>query len=215
MVQMLDAALSRRTMIKSAAAVIGFTVAGRAANAMRPMATPTAVERSGVRPELMRRALAALERHGERITHRDRIALADFTAPSSHPRLHVVDLVSGATTSFLVAHGRGSDPLHTGWLQRFSNAPGSDATSEGAFLVSDYYVGEHGRSQRVDGLDSTNNNALGRAIVIHGAWYAEADMIPEHGMLGRSEGCFAVGTSKIDEMFDRLGQGRMLFADKV
>ena len=30
-----------------------------------------------------------------------------------------------------------------------------------------------------------------RAIVIHNAWYAEADMIQLHGKLGRSEGCFA------------------------
>ena len=44
---------------------------------------------------------------------------------------------------------------------------------------------------KVHGLDWTNNNAEARAIVIHNAWYAEPEMIAQHGKLGRSEGCFA------------------------
>ena len=44
---------------------------------------------------------------------------------------------------------------------------------------------------KVHGRDWTNNNAKPRAIVIHNAWYAEPDMIAQHGKLGRSEGCFA------------------------
>ena len=64
----------------------------------------------------------------------------------------------------MIAHGSGSDPAHTGWLQRFSNVPDSFASSEGAYLASDYYVGKHGRSQRLAGLDATNSNALDRAI---------------------------------------------------
>ncbi|MGH2322743.1 murein L,D-transpeptidase catalytic domain-containing protein, partial [Enterococcus faecalis] len=88
------------------------------------------------------------------------------------------------------AHGSGSDPSHTGFLKRFSNDPGSNASSEGAFLTADYYVGKHGRSQRLIGLDATNDNALSRAIVVHSAWYANPDMIRSHGMLGRSQCCF-------------------------
>ena len=45
---------------------------------------------------------------------------------------------------------------------------------------------------KVRGLDWSNYNAEPRAIVIHNAWYAEDDMIPLHGKLGRSEGCFAM-----------------------
>ena len=44
---------------------------------------------------------------------------------------------------------------------------------------------------KVHGLDWSNSNAEARAIVIHNAWYAEPDMIAQHGKLGRSEGCFA------------------------
>jgi repressor LexA len=50
-----------------------------------------------VRPELMREALAALERHGSTIKLRDRIVIADFSAPSSQPRFHFIDLVSGTS----------------------------------------------------------------------------------------------------------------------
>lgn len=168
-----------------------------------------------VRPDLMRQAMAALNQHGRRIPRRDRIAIADMAAPSSQPRFHIVDLANGRSQSFLVAHGSGSDPSHTGFLKRFSNDPGSNASSEGAFLTADYYVGKHGRSQRLIGLDATNDNALSRAIVVHSAWYANPDMIRSHGMLGRSQGCFAVGEDDLSRVFAALGPGRMIYSDKI
>ncbi|QSR16193.1 murein L,D-transpeptidase catalytic domain family protein [Novosphingobium sp. KA1] len=170
--------------------------------------------RAGVAPALFDAAMAALDKHGGRVM-RDRIGIVDFSASSSDPRLHLVDLVGGTTSTLHVAHGSGSDPNHTGWLQRFSNSPGSNATSEGAYLTSDYYFGRHGRSQRLIGLDATNNNALDRAIVIHGAWYAEPSMIAVHGKLGRSQGCLAVGDSLLNRAFDHLGSGRLIYAAKV
>ena len=114
-----------------------------------------------------------------------------------------------------VTHGSGSDPSHSGFLSLFSNAFGSNASSEGAFLAEDYYVGKHGRSQRLTGLDPTNDNAFERAIVVHSAWYANPDMIRTHGMLGRSQGCFAVAEDDLAQVFDRLGTGRMIYAAKV
>lgn len=166
-------------------------------------------------PALIRKALAALDDHSDAITHRDRIAIVDFAAPSSEARLHFLDVLKGERSSLLVAHGAGSDPGHTGFLQRFSNDFGSNASSEGAFLTGDYYVGQHGRSQRLAGLDPTNDNARGRAIVIHSAWYANADMIAAHGKLGRSQGCFAVGEQELDRVFGFLGEGRLLYAAKA
>lgn len=168
-----------------------------------------------IRPALLRAALAALSRHGGTVPNHDRIAVADFAAPSATPRFHFVDMANGATTTMLVAHGRGSDPAHTGWVQRFSNDPGSQASSDGAFLTADYYAGKHGRSQRLIGLDRTNDNALSRAIVVHSAWYVNPDMITSHGQLGRSEGCFAVGEADLERVFALLGPGRMLFSAKA
>jgi len=178
--------------------------------AARPITSPRVV-----RPDLMRRALAALNSHGRRVAQHDRIAIADMAAPSSEARFHLVDLVSGKSQSFLVAHGSGSDPAHTGFLKRFSNQPNSNASSEGSFVTADYYVGKHGRSQRLIGLDPTNDNALARAIVVHSAWYANRDMLRSHGMLGRSQGCFAVGEGDLSNVFALLGPGRMIYSAKV
>jgi hypothetical protein len=163
-------------------------------------------------------ALAArigLDRAGASVPHHDVVAVADFRQPSRTPRLHLVDMVGGRVESLLVAHGRGSDPAHTGWLSRFSNDPGSEAPSEGAYLTGDYYLGAHGHSMRLIGLDPTNSNAESRAIVVHAAWYVAPTMVQTHGMLGRSEGCFAVGDSDLPRVLDRLGPGRLLVAGRA
>lgn len=168
-----------------------------------------------VDPDLMKRAKAALDTHSGSLVHRDRIVVIDFAAPSSQRRMHLLDLEAGKATSLLVTHGSGSDPRHTGFLQKFSNIEGSNASSRGTFVTTDYYVGQHGRSQRLLGLDPSNSNALQRAIVLHSAWYAEEDMLRTHGMLGRSQGCFAVGESGLADAFAFLGQGRMIYADRA
>jgi hypothetical protein len=170
---------------------------------------------TGPSPHLMKRALAALEKHQASIPHHDVIAIADFAQPSKLARFHIVDLGSGTVKSHLVAHGKGSDPQHTGWLQRFSNKEGSEATSSGTYRTGDFYVGQHGRSMRLHGLDASNSNAYDRAIVVHGAWYVSKDMVRDHGMLGRSQGCLAVADTSLDEVMARLGNGRMIFADRA
>jgi hypothetical protein len=169
----------------------------------------------GVDPQLFARAKAALERHRGTLRHTDRIGIADFSSPSRDPRFHVVDLASGQVTSHRVAHGRGSDRGHTGFLDNFSNDFGSNATSNGAYSTADFYHGKYGLSMRLNGLDWSNNNALDRAIVVHQAWYAEPDMIGVHGKLGRSEGCFAFGRESHFDVMRTLGEGRMIYADKL
>jgi hypothetical protein len=164
---------------------------------------------------LLTRAKAALDRHLDKIPNRDLIAVADFAQPSRLPRFHLVDVGSGRISSYLVAHGRGSDPNHTGWLERFSNGFGSNATSSGAYRTDDFYVGAHGRSMRLSGLDTSNSNVLERGIVVHGAWYVSQDMAASHGVLGRSEGCFALAAGCLEEVFVRLGPGHLIYADKI
>jgi hypothetical protein len=166
-------------------------------------------------PGLIRRARDALERHQDSISHRDFIGVADFSLPSRAPRFHLVNLADGSVRSHLVAHGRGSDPLHTGWLERFSNEPHSNATSAGAYKTGSLYVGAHGHSMRLEGLDPTNSNALARSLVVHGAWYVNERVIGYSGILGRSQGCFAVADSSLPEIIARLGPGRLIYADKA
>ncbi len=159
-------------------------------------------------------AKRALEQNKARIPLHDRVGLADFSAPSWRPRFHLVDMVSGEVSSYLVAHGRGSDPGHTGRLQKFSNKIGSNATSAGVYRTGVEYTGKYGRSMRLDGLDPDNSNAFARAIVIHAAWYVGDDMLKKYGKLGRSEGCFAFCEDDRTEVVARLGEGRLLYAGK-
>jgi len=169
----------------------------------------------GVDPQLFARAKQALERHGGSVRFRDKIGIADFSQASRDPRFHVVDLASGKVESHRVAHGRGSDRGHTGFLEQFSNEFGSNATSNGSYVTGDFYHGKYGLSMKVDGLDWTNNNANGRAIVVHQAWYAEPEMATVHGKLGRSEGCFAFGRESHFEIMRVLGPGHLIYADKL
>lgn len=171
--------------------------------------------RPTIQPALFHRALAARDRHASRISQKSILGIVDFNASSSVPRFHIVDLHGGRISSLLVAHGRGSDPEHTGWLERFSNDFGSAASSAGAYLTADGYEGEHGRSRRLIGLDRSNSNARDRAIVIHAAWYVSPQVIEEHGKLGRSEGCLAVSQADLDQVLTRLGPGHLIYADKI
>ena len=114
-----------------------------------------------------------------------------------------------------MAHGRGSDPAHTGWLQHFSNELHSNATSKGAYLTGSPYVGAHGRSLRLSGLEASNSNAEPRAIVVHAAWYVSAQMARDHGIIGRSDGCFALAQESLDDVLHALGPGHLIYADKI
>ena len=169
----------------------------------------------GVPKLLLERARAALDREGGRIVHRDRIGIVDFSKPSRDARFHLVDLAGGRAVTYLVAHGRGSDPAHRGWVESFSNAPGSYATSEGAYLTGGTYTGKHGHSMRLAGLDPQNSNAEPRAIVVHAAWYVGPEIVREHGKLGRSQGCFAFAERDLPAVLDQLGAGRLILAGKA
>lgn len=170
---------------------------------------------SDANPELLARALAAMHKQTPSLRATDRLAVVDFTLPSNRPRMHLVDLKARTVQSVLVAHGFGSDPHYTGWLIRFSNVPGSLATSAGGYVTGPGYVGEHGHSLRLEGLDSTNSNAQERAIVIHSAWYVSKERALSAGKIGRSDGCFAVAQASLEHVLDHLGTGRFLYAEKL
>jgi len=176
---------------------------------------PAAIASTRYSQRVIAIAIREIERAGPQVMRRDVVAVADFARPSSLPRFHFVDLQSGTLRSYLVAHGRGSDPEHDGWLKNFSNVIGSEATSRGAYLVGDNFTGKYGTSLRLQGLDPDNSNAYDRAIVMHPAWYAAPDMLARWGKLGRSEGCFAMDPEYFGQSLAQLAGGRLLFADRI
>lgn len=166
-------------------------------------------------PALLPRAMAALDAHAGSILQRDRIGIVNFAAHSRLPRFQLVDVASGKVLrTMLVAHGSGSDPANSGWTERFSNRPGSNASCQGSFVTDETYYGKHGRSRRLRGLDPGNDLAEPRAIVIHAADYVDAGRAASQGRIGRSQGCFALSRDDIDDVLQALGPGRLLFAWK-
>ncbi len=207
----------REAALFSRRAVLGAAVAGATGAIAAPSlasASSAVASTSGKGRTLAEVAREGLQRHRASIRETDVIAIADFAAPSRAQRFYLVDLAGGRASSHLVSHGRGSDPAHSGWVQNFSNEPGSNASSAGGYLTSAYYSGKHGRSQRLIGLEPQNSNAESRAIVIHGAWYVSPAMARQHGKIGRSEGCFAFGDDSLEEVLTRLGPGRLLYAGR-
>ena len=156
-----------------------------------------------------------VERAGSVLWRTDIAGIADYGLSSNLPRFHFANLENGTVRSFLVAHGKGSDPEHTGYLEYFSNVVGSNATSRGAYVTWEWYKGKYGTSIRLGGLEPDNSNALPRAIVMHPAVYASLEHIEKWGKLGRSDGCFAMSPADFNEALWHLSGGRLLYADKL
>lgn len=156
-----------------------------------------------------------LDRAGATIWKRDIVGIADFGLHSAQPRFHLVNLERSEVQSLHVSHGTGSDREHDGWLKQFSNVEGSNATSRGAYVTWEWYVGRYGTSVRLGGLDPTNDAALRRYIVMHRAAYAESSHLAKWGRLGRSNGCFAFGEEQFRTALLNLSGGRLLYADSL
>lgn len=202
---MIVLSINRRSFLHAGLGVVAGVAAG-----------PSMASAASLAPEakLISKARKLAAEYTEQIDVADIVGLVDYAAPSARPRFHLVDVAAERVSSFLVAHGRGSDPGHTGWLQRFSNVIGSKASSRGAYRTGEYYEGKYGRSMRLVGLEDDNSNAEARAIVIHPAWYVGDDMLAKYGKLGRSEGCFALSQAGLEAVLARLGPGRLLYAGK-
>jgi L,D-transpeptidase-like protein len=155
------------------------------------------------------RAYACAEARGE--FSAPLLTLVDYSLPSTQPRLWVLDLAGAAVRfSGLVSHGRASGvQLATS----FSNVPGSKQSSLGLFRTGETYIGAHGYSLRLVGLEpGVNHLAYERNIVIHGADYVTKGFVAKHGRLGRSWGCPALDPAQLRDVIDAIRGGSALFA---
>jgi hypothetical protein len=139
------------------------------------------------------------------------LAVIDYSLPSTQPRLWVFDVERGRLLfQELVAHGRNTGERVA---EHFSNIEGSKMSSLGLFQTADTYYGSNGYSLRLRGLDAGfNDNALSRAIVMHGAPYVSEAIAERLGRLGRSWGCPAVRPEVARTVIDTLKGGALLFA---
>lgn len=140
-----------------------------------------------------------------------RLAVIDYSLPSTEQRLWVFDLKQRKLLFHeLVAHGRNSGE---NMAVKFSNQNESFATSLGLYRTQSSYVGQNGYSLRMEGLEpGFNDNAFDRAIVIHGAPYVSPVLARVNGRIGRSLGCPAVRPAIAHKLIDSMKDGQLLFS---
>lgn len=138
------------------------------------------------------------------------LSIIDFSLPSSKERLWIIDLEEGKLLYHsLVSHGRNSGDL---MANKFSNVNSSFMSSLGFYVTGETYQGKHGYSLRLDGVEKGFNDlARERAIVIHGADYANRDFVKSTGRLGRSLGCPALPMGLHKEIINTIKDGSCLF----
>jgi L,D-transpeptidase catalytic domain len=98
--------------------------------------------------------------------NQDYIFVVDMRIPCYKKRFFIYDARKDSLiATALVAHGIGSETFKGNLV--FSNVPNSKCSSLGKYKISESYTGMWGFSYRLKGLDSTNNKALERAVVLH------------------------------------------------
>lgn len=146
------------------------------------------------------------------VKNKDILTIVDFTVPAEKDRLYVINLNSGEILMHLpVTHGSGSGK-NSNHTTSFSNKFNSLQSSIGVFITQNTYYGRHGLSLKINGLESSNNNALSRNVVVHSAKYASAEYIKKYGKPGQSWGCFAVDPGKSKQLINYISNGSVLYA---
>jgi hypothetical protein len=189
--------------------VLPLMLAGMAAHASTPNASVPP-------PALLKSLLAKFKDSRQVLGNHRYTALLNYRQPSWEPRFYVIDPESSAVVGrYVVAHGRGSDPDHDGYADRFGDRPESHMSSLGFFRTDETYVsdsGGHGLSMRLVGLSGSNRNAWDRAIVIHANWYMEPGFLAQRRKPGRSYGCLVFSDRDRNEIVDKLKGGALLYA---
>ncbi len=138
------------------------------------------------------------------------LTIIDYTRASHEKRLFVLDLASSRILYHtLVAHGKKSGEHYA---EDFSNKNRSLMSSPGFYKTAETYVGQHGYSLKLDGLEEgINDHARERFIVIHGADYVSESFIRKHGRIGRSWGCPALPLHLSKKVINLIKEGSCLY----
>jgi hypothetical protein len=204
--------------IMAAAAPSVYAAGAAVAAAPRPTATPFDLSSwdqraiGAIDPQVLSLALSSAETAVDRgDASGSTLADIEISRPTTERRLWVYDLRSRELLfEDHVSHGRNSG--HN-LATMFSNEPESNKSSLGLFRAAENYIGKHGYSLRLDGLEAGfNDRARERAIVIHGADYVNAETARLQGRLGRSLGCPAVRPEIARELIDAVKDGGLVFA---
>ncbi|NOT50061.1 MAG: murein L,D-transpeptidase catalytic domain family protein [Chitinophagaceae bacterium] len=145
-----------------------------------------------------------------KISSCDYLTICDFSQSSKQKRLYIIDVTNNKLLIHThVAHGKNSGAEYA---TKFSNTPESLQSSLGFYITSNTYIGKHGLSLRLNGVDpGYNDKALERTIVIHGAAYVDAARVKAGMYMGRSWGCPAVPQKESANIITTIKNGTCLF----
>lgn len=138
------------------------------------------------------------------------LTICDFSLSSNTKRLWVIDMKEQKVLfNSLVAHGKNTGEE---FAEHFSNTESSYQSSLGFYITETTYNGDNGFSLRLHGMDKGfNDNALQRAIVMHGADYVSDDFAKQHKRVGRSWGCPAVPRNLAEPIINTIKENNVLF----
>lgn len=167
--------------------------------------------KAGISGKQFDKAFGYFKKYSHLLKNKKYISFIDFSLSSSKERLFVVNLSSGKVSKFLVTHGMGSG---SEYAVKFSNTSESHQSSLGLYIIGSEYVGKHGKSLYMDGMEGSNSNAKTRNIVMHQAAYASRDsaFYKQNKYIGRSHGCPAVAPTDWTLLRPLLKDGSILLA---
>jgi len=148
---------------------------------------------------------------GKKMISRDQyLTICDFSQSSAKKRLYIIDVANNELVmNTYVAHGRNSGGE---FASKFSNQPESLQSSLGFYITRSTYIGKHGLSLRIEGVEpGINDNAMERTIVIHGAAYVDPARANSGVFMGRSWGCPAVPEKESATVINTIKNGTCLF----
>jgi hypothetical protein len=123
--------------------------------------------------------------------------LIDMSPASGKNRFFIYDLKKDSLRNAgLVAHGN----CFQYWLEgrQYSNVVGSGCTSLGKYKIGLSYIGKFGYSYKLHGLDSTNNNAFERTVVLHSHSCVPATEVADE--ICQSNGCPTVSPAFLEQL---------------
>lgn len=124
--------------------------------------------------------------------------MVDMRINSGRKRFFVYNLQRDMVErSGLVAHGTGSD--RRGEELYFSNTPNSNCTSLGRYKIGKSYMGTWGLAYKLYGLDASNSNAFGRAIVLHAHYLVPTEEVDPYPLC-ESWGCPMVAPGFLQDL---------------
>lgn len=142
--------------------------------------------------ERAEKALAFARRHK---MNENYALFVDYGIPSGTPRLFVWDFKKKTIVArTYVMHGPGGGS--TDEQPRFSNRPGSKCSSLGRFQVTKENGRRNNRGFRIKGLDTDNQSAYIRGLMIHGARWVDTHCWKRYIPMNAKccQGCITIST---------------------